>query len=58
MLPAIDGDGNGFTVMVTNPDLEHPYVLVSTRVYAVVDAGVTDGLEEADVKPKGELDHI
>ena len=49
--------GTGFTVTVTELDFVQPVaVMVSVRVYEVVDAGLTDGFEEVEEKPDGELD--
>lgn len=45
------------TVTVTELDAEHPAELVSVTVYTVVTVGATDGLEDTEVNPEGELVH-
>ena len=51
-----DAEGKVFTVTVTGFDFVQPVaVIVSVRVYEVVEAGVTDGFDEVEEKPDGEL---
>ncbi len=54
-LPDIEGPGSGFTVIVTESDLIHPFELVSVIVKVVVVVGATSGFAEAEVNPEGEL---
>ena len=50
--------GIGFIVIVTGFDLMHPVaVIVSVRVYVVLTAGITVGLDEIEEYPTGELAH-
>ena len=50
----VDGDpaeatGNGLTVIVTELDFVHPFILVSVTVYDAVPAGETDGFETVEL---------
>jgi hypothetical protein len=55
VFPEITGSGNGFTVMVTELDLIHPFELVSVTVDVVVTVGLTVGFAAVEVKPAGLL---
>jgi hypothetical protein len=56
VLPIRAAAGSGFTVIVTEFDLLHPVaVIVSVRVYMVVVVGDTEGFEEVELNPEGEL---
>jgi hypothetical protein len=50
--------GRAYIVTVTGFDLAQPVaVMVSVRVYEVVDAGDTAGFEEVELNPAGLLTH-
>ena len=51
----VAAEGSGFTVIVTELDLTHPFELVSVLVYVVVTVGLTDGFAAVEVNPTGLL---
>jgi hypothetical protein len=55
VLVMVAAAGKGFTVILTELDLIHPFELVSVTVYVVVTVGLTVGFAAIDVKPAGLL---
>ena len=56
VLAVILAEGSGLTDIFTLLKLEQPVALtVSTNVYVVVVVGLTDGLEDVELNPDGEL---
>ena len=45
------------TYIVTESVAEHPFESVSVSLYLVADFGDTDGFDDDDEKPEGELVH-
>jgi len=50
-----DITGKELTVMTTELDFTHPFILVSVKVYEAVEIGETEGFENVELYPETEL---